>query len=760
MIFSLKRNQHRNIYFVVFFTVAVFLLTSYTVFNYVQTLKKNFQQQVEITLREVSEQNAKLLQAKINENMNFLIHIADEIGPKLESNLNNSLKYLEKATKLQKFDNIGIIYAYGTAYTTNGLMLNVSDREYFKLSMAGQNVITNPLTERFHGKKVIVFSLPVYIKDKVSAVLFATYSTSQMDEIFSNYSFDRRAYSYVARKNGNVIVDSDYKNKTVPLENLFDSLRTVDNGNKKMAEELQKSITDGKSGCLKFKNRIYKYIYYYPAGINDWYIFIFVPINVIDNIFDLILDKTLHVSVINFGSFALLFIFILYYQIESKKKLAKIAYVDKLTGGDSFEKFCIDADYVLKQYSDSPDEKRKTAVLVLNAANFKEINDIFGMAEGDKAIRFMSQTINNITMNGELYARQSADRFYALLYFETKKDIIDRLSYVHESLKKYSILEDKKYPIEILAGISEIKEKNTDINLAIANADAALKTTEQNSEKFYAFFDATIRQSLMKKNAIEKQMFQALQDKEFTPYYLPYYNVFNKSFAGAETITNWIKQDGSIISDFDFNDLFEKNFFITTLDKYIFSKICEEIKTWTDMGIDCGHISMHLSKLNFYNPDSITEFKKIADENEVKTKKIAFEIPADATIENIHTAQDYIYKLKGLGFKIIIKDLKADGYSSFGLKNISFDMIKLNKNFLGGVKENLSSKVIKNMIHIIHLFNAKVIISGVLDEKEYEFLKSAECDIIQGSFMSAPLKSKDFEKMLVINQQNRPVKKD
>jgi diguanylate cyclase (GGDEF)-like protein len=236
-------------------------------------------------------------------------------------------------------------------------------------------------------------------------------------------------------------------------------------------------MREKKIGSMKFENKVNKYIYYYPTKINDWYIFIIIPINVADNILNLLLKETINVSIINFGLFLSLFIIIFYFQFKSKKELIDIAYVDKLTGGDSFTKFCIDADDILKEYDIN--FPKNAAVLSINIDNFKEINNIFGHKEGDNAIRFIWETLNNIKMHDELHTHHIADQFYALFYFENKKYLIDRLTYIYEALQNYNILEEKRYAIKISVGICEITEKGQDINTIIDNANIALKTLKE-----------------------------------------------------------------------------------------------------------------------------------------------------------------------------------------------------------------------------------------------------------------------------------------
>lgn len=607
------KNFYR-VYIMIFCSILVIIISSLVVVRFFNRLKANIQEQIEITLHEIAVQNSKILETKINDSLNFLIHISEEIAPIVVSDRQKAMQFLIKSTQQMHFDNMAIVSTDGRGYNIDNIRLNVSDREYFQASMKGENLISNPVINRITGEKTSIFSVPIYYKDKIIAVLLTVYSVKKMNELLSNHSFEGRSYTYIARLNGDIIVNSDYKTNSRVMENFFDTLQTSDNSSKAMAKILQENIRSKEYGAMKFDNKVNKYIYYYPTKINDWYIFIIIPINVADNILNLLLDQTINVSIINFGLYSALFIIILYFQFKSKKELIEIAYVDKLTGGDSFSKFCIEINDILKEYN--PNSIKNAAVLSINIDNFKDINNIFGHKEGNNAIRFIWETINNIKMHDELHTHHIADQFYAFFYFEAKKDLIDRLTYLYEALQNYNILEEKRYPIKISVGIYEINEKGLDINTVIDNANTALKTIKGNFNRFYAFFDETIKNKIIKKSSIENQMIESLQNKEFIVYYQPRYDIIEKKLSGAETTVKWIKKDGTLVPNSDFAELFEKNFFITTLDKYVFSAVCKKQRIWINSGLSAVPISISLSKLHFYNPNSIRDFKRITKKTE------------------------------------------------------------------------------------------------------------------------------------------------
>ncbi|MFA7675568.1 MAG: EAL domain-containing protein [Endomicrobiia bacterium] len=740
-----------KVYIMIFCSIIVIVVSSYVVFNFFNVLKSNIQEQIEITLHEIAVQQSKIMEIKINDSLDFLTHISEEISPILVSDRNKAMQYLIKSTKQLHFDNMAIVDTNGSGYNIDNIKLDVSDREYFQRSLQGERLISNPIINKISKDKTSIFAVPIYYKDKIIAILLTVYSTKKMNELLANHSFEGRSYTYIARLNGDIIINSDYTTNSKFIENLFDSLQTSDNNSKEMAEILQSKIRQNKYGSMKFENKVNKYIYYYPTTINDWYIFIITPINVADNILNLLLKQTINVSIINFGLFLSLFIMILYFQFKSKKELIQIAYVDKLTGGDSFTKFCIEATKTFKKYN-ANNSTINIAILSINIDNFKNINNLFGHNEGDKILRFIWETLNNIKMYDELHTRHIADQFYALFFFDSKQSLIDRLTYLSEALQSYDVLNEEKYKIKASIGICELTERNEDINDMINSANIALKSIKGKITPFYAFFDDTIKDNILKKNILENQMLKALQNKEFIVYFQPKFNAVTNKIIGAEALVKWVKKDGTVIPNSDFMPLFEKNFFITTLDKYIFSVICKKQKIWLNTGLNPLPISIGLSKLHFYNPNFVKEFKQILDENKLPAKYIQLEISEMSLYENTALATDYISKLRSIGFAITLKDFVI-GYSAIiTVKDIQIDSVKLNKKVVGDIRDEINKKITANILQLSHSLNVKTEVENIENEEEYNFFKSIKCDIMQGNYLSATVDDKEFEKVLLSMQ--------
>ena len=113
-----------------------------------------------------------------------------------------------------------------------------------------------------------------------------------------------------------------------------------------------------------------------------------------------------------------------------------------------------------------------------------------------------------------------------------------------------------------------------------------------------------------------------------------------------------------------------------------------------------------------------------------------------------YVLKDALCKLHDNGFMCSLDDFGC-GYSSLSLlRSFDIDIIKLDKVFFKDLSEK-SKKIISALIALAKSIGVLTVAEGIETNKQYEFLKMANCDLIQGYLFSRPLSVDDFEKWCV-----------
>jgi Amt family ammonium transporter len=102
-------------------------------------------------------------------------------------------------------------------------------------------------------------------------------------------------------------------------------------------------------------------------------------------------------------------------------------------------------------------------------------------------------------------------------------------------------------------------------------------------------------------------------------------------------------------------------------------------------------------------------------------------------------------QLHDLGVAIAIDDF-GTGYSSFStLRALSFDKLKIDREFVTAVDQRRDSQAIcRSILALGHGLGIRVLAEGVERREEYEWLREYGCSHFQGFYFSAPLSAADF----------------
>lgn len=436
-------------------------------------------------------------------------------------------------------------------------------------------------------------------------------------------------------------------------------------------------------------------------------------------------------------------IIVLIIERRNKLNIEHIAYVDELTGGRSFEKFKLEVDQLINGTNND-------YVLVdLDIDKFKFINDIFGYEEGNNVIKFIWNLINEIIEEGETFAHYRADQFVLLLKSANMDNVIKRIEWLSENANNKKNSDEKNYELNLSVGIYPINKKYYQINTAIDRARLTKKSIKGLHSKVYAIYDERLRQKVLQDQEVENLMEKAIENQEFKVYYQPKYDSATCKFVGAEALVRWYNDEIGLILPDDFIPVFENNGFIAELDKYMFEHVCMDIRKWLDEGSMVAPISVNLSQQQLYNTRFIEEYKEILKKYDIPAEYLQLELTETTLFSEAEILDDIIDELHGVGFKILMDDF-GTGYSSLSmLKNVSVDIIKLDKSFVDDIGDPRGDIVVSTIVSLGQLFNMRIVAEGVETKEQYEFLRDIFCDEIQGYYFSRPISSDEYRSMMV-----------
>ncbi len=122
------------------------------------------------------------------------------------------------------------------------------------------------------------------------------------------------------------------------------------------------------------------------------------------------------------------------------------------------------------------------SLVFLDLNKFKQINDTYGHAEGDRALVAFAEQIKNTFRDSDVYARLGGDEFVVVLT-DTPPEIVDNvLARFNEAVAEYNAQAKRGYDICYSTGIAVYdKSKHDSIEELLAEADTLMYENKQKS---------------------------------------------------------------------------------------------------------------------------------------------------------------------------------------------------------------------------------------------------------------------------------------
>lgn len=385
-------------------------------------------------------------------------------------------------------------------------------------------------------------------------------------------------------------------------------------------------------------------------------------------------------------------------------------------------------------------------VCYFNLKHFSVVNQRFGRDRGTKIMVDYIGRLETLLGDTELVCRVGGDNFIVLFLKEKLESVIRHMegveiatedagecAFVSAIAGYYMVNQPVKYPSDLM------DRANVALNVAKYS-----KTTDR------IFYSEALLELSNERKRIETMFPDAMRNEEFKVYYQP--KVFMKDYKlkGAEALCRWYHEDKIVPPD-EFIPVLEQSKDICDLDFYMLDHVCADIRRWMDEGRRVVKVSVNLSRCHLGNSHLLQSILDIIDSHNVPHEYIEIELTETTTDVSFNDLKDMVNGLREHGISTSVDDFGV-GYSSFNLiREIPWNVIKIDKSFLHGEGNELSGKnraMLKYVIAIAQEMGMVTICEGVETIEQVKLLKEFGCFMAQGFYFDKPLPRERFEEKL------------
>lgn len=426
--------------------------------------------------------------------------------------------------------------------------------------------------------------------------------------------------------------------------------------------------------------------------------------------------------------------------IHCKKNHLACVYTEKV--------FC---EKVAKLLKENP--ATEYAVVYSDVENFGLIRDLFGENAGNNILVYLTRVFKHFMGSDEICGHLGAGHFVLFLRYN-KQNLDKNLESAVKVVNDFPV----NMTIRLVFGVYKIKDRSITVQAMCSRAMLAAEAVKGKYGHHVAYYDEKIWERQLYDQEIINCMEDAIKERQFKVYFQPKYELDSEKIAGAEALVRWQHPKKGFMSPAEFIPLFEKNGFITELDKFVWDTVCGHIEGWIKNGCPVVPISVNISRVDIYNPQFIETILDIIKKHGLRPEHIHLEITETAYTDNPEQIIDVVKKLKNIGFTIEMDDF-GSGYSSLNMLNeIPVDVLKLDMGFVQGGMDKNNNGILSFIIGLAKWMDYAVIAEGIETKEQIQLLKDMDCNFVQGYYYAKPMPPDEFEKYMSRNSEDDSIK--
>ena len=385
--------------------------------------------------------------------------------------------------------------------------------------------------------------------------------------------------------------------------------------------------------------------------------------------------------------------------------------------------------------------ERPFGFLSLDLKNFANINTRFSHQTGDLLLQQLAARLRLLVGDEGLLGRVGGDGFAVLLPHVADEDLL--------ALWGERLLAEVHRPFE--AGPRKLRLAGTlagalwprdglDFYQLLRHTDMALFEARR-QQRNYLCFSAPMLERVMRREAMQRQLLQAVQHGEITLVYQPIWDNRLGRVAKLEALARWQHPELGVVSPADFIPLSEETGLIQVLGEQLLEQACRDLRRLHDAGYDWLQMSVNRSTLEFNSLSADAhEWLAVLAKYRLDPRHLIFEITESIFMDGHDEHLARIRALRQAGCQIAIDDF-GTGFSALNyLRRYPMDLVKIDRSFILHIPEHVQDRLLlQGLIRMVHNLGMQLVVEGIERDEQQAFIANEGCAYTQGYLFSKPL---------------------
>lgn len=374
-------------------------------------------------------------------------------------------------------------------------------------------------------------------------------------------------------------------------------------------------------------------------------------------------------------------------------------------------------------------------LLYLDLDGFKEVNDAYGHATGDRLIRAVAAGLAVLVGDNAGLARIGGDEFGIVL---SGKDAQERALALASSIIAFFdepvLLGERTVVVGCSIGICVSEGGRVEGGELTRRADMAMYSSKDGGRGRWTVYDPRMDEERESRNQMEIDLREAISRGQIDVVYQPVVDAKTFTLVSVEALARWTRRGHGPVSPDVFIPIAETSGLIDQLGLCVLSQALRQLRDWPEL-----KLSVNVSPGQFRDPSFVDHVAATFEEAGVEPGRVVLEMTETYFIQSPERARLALERLRSLGLRIALDDFGA-GFSSVGyLRQFGFDRMKIDRSLVQSLERgHRAVEMLQATVALARSLGIPVTAEGVETEQQAVILRLAGCDQLQGYLFGRP----------------------